>query len=331
VSEALLELESVSTSLVVDGQLSPVIHDVDLVVHRGEIVGLVGESGSGKSVTARTVMRLLPPGARCTGSVRLDGVEIPLSGRRLAAARRRSMSMIFQDPRAHIDPLYRCGHHLTEGLATQRGLGRQAARAEALRLLASVGIAEPDRVYQAYPGEVSGGMLQRVLIAGALTGDPGLLIADEPTTALDVTTQLEIARLLDGIRREGRGILFITHDLDLAAVLCDRTLVMYAGRIVEEQPTGALFDAPLHPYTARLVGARPRLDRRMMPIPVIPGRAVSAFDAPSGCAFHPRCDYAAEACTVQVPPLERLSPTACSACLRVAEIGPELQREVAHA
>jgi oligopeptide/dipeptide ABC transporter ATP-binding protein len=331
VSEALLELRSVSTSLRIGGQLAPVVQDVDLVVHRGEILGLVGESGSGKSMTARTIMRLLPPGARSSGQVLLDGAELPLSGRRLAAARRRQVAMIFQDPRAHIDPLYRNGFHLTEGLLAQRGLGREAARTEALRLLESVGIAEPERVFDAYPGQVSGGMLQRVLIAGALTGDPGLLIADEPTTALDVTTQLDIAALLDGIRRQGRGILFITHDLDLAAALCDRTLVMYAGRIVEEQPTGALFETPLHPYTARLVGARPRLDRRVVPMPVIPGRAVSAFDAPPGCAFHPRCDYAEEECAVREPALQRLSPSARSACLRVRQIAPQLRAEVAGA
>src|SRR5207248_9785583 len=141
------------------------------------------------------------------------------------------------------------------------------------------GIADAERVFRAYPGEVSGGMLQRVLIAGALTGDPALLIADEPTTALDVTTQVEIAALLDRVRGQGRGILFITHDLDLAAAICDRMMVMYAGRIVEQQPTAQLFEQPLHPYTARLIRARPLLDRRQVPIPTIPGRAVSAFDA----------------------------------------------------
>jgi oligopeptide transport system ATP-binding protein len=315
----LLELQNVSTSLRIDGRLALVVSDVSFSVRRGEIVGLVGESGSGKSITARTIMRLLPRGAACSGSVVLDGREVPLRGRSLARVRRRAMSMIFQDPRAHIDPLYRNGSHLTEGLAAHRNLRGEPATAEALRLLASVGIADAERVFRAYPGEISGGMLQRVLIAGALTGDPMLLIADEPTTAL-----------LDRVRSQGRGILFITHDLDLAAAICDRMMVMYAGRIVEQQPTAQLFERPLHPYTARLISARPRLDHRQAPIPTIPGRAVSAFDAPAGCPFHPRCAHVTEECTSLVPPLVPVSEVASSACRRVAEIKELLRLEVAN-
>jgi oligopeptide/dipeptide ABC transporter ATP-binding protein len=325
---SVLEVRGLSTSLVVDGRLQPVIVDVGFTVGRGEIVGLVGESGSGKSMTARTIMRLLPEGASSSGSILLDGEEVPAGGRELARARRSSMSMIFQDARAHVDPLYTNGFHVVEGLRINRNLGRRAAAEEAIRLLASVGIADPERVFRAYPSEVSGGMLQRVLIAGALTGNPTLLIADEPTTALDVTTQIEIATLLDRIRQEGRGILFITHDLDLAAALCDRTMVMYAGRIVEEQPTVRLFEQPLHPYTTGLMGARPRLDHRRMPIATIDGRAVSAFEAPGGCAFHVRCPYAVDACAAVQPHLVEVSEGGLSACLRVAEIGDELRNEV---
>ena len=330
-TEPLLEVEHLTTSLPIGGRLAPVVVDVSLRVGRGEIVGLVGESGSGKSMTARTIMRLLPPRAVVSGSVVLDGTKIPPGGRTLTRLRRRAMAIIFQDPRAHVDPLYRCGWHLVEGLRAHRGLRGAAATEEALRLLASVGISDPERVFRMYPGEVSGGMLQRVMIAGALTGDPSLLLADEPTTALDVTTQIEIAALLDGIRQQGRAILFITHDLDLAATLCDRTLVMYAGRIVEQQPTADLFRQPLHPYTARLIRARPRLDRREMPITTVPGRPVSAFDAPSGCPFRPRCAYAVEECASTVPALRQHRDGASSACRRVDEIREALREEVADA
>lgn len=323
-----LELSDVTTSLMIDGTLSPVVADVSFSIEAGEIVGLVGESGSGKSMTARTIMRLLPPNAECVGKVLLNGSEVPTAGRALRQLRGREMAMIFQDPRAHIDPLYRNGAHVVEGVRAHRHLHGDDAVAEALRLLRSVGIDDAERVFHAYPDQVSGGMLQRVLIAGALTADPRLLIADEPTTSLDVTTQAEIAALLDQIRRQDRGVLFITHDLDLAAAICDRTIVMYAGRIMEAQPTDSLFGSPLHPYTAKLMCARPRLDRRVK-IAVIPGQPISAYEAPAGCPFHPRCSYAARDCTVGVPVLASIGELARSACIRVGEIGERLRDEVA--
>ena len=306
----------------------PAVNDVSFALARGEVLGLVGESGSGKSMTARTILRLLPRGARSRGEARLDGVDLlALESRALREVRARRIAMIFQDPRAHIDPLWTVADHITEGLRVHKGMTRPKARRRALELLADVGITDGERVMRSYPGEVSGGMLQRVMIAGALAGGPDLIIADEPTTALDVTIQAEIVAIFDALRRDfGLSMLFITHDLELASTVCDRVLVMYAGRIVEEQPTAALFAAPLHPYTAGLLSARPRLDARHERLAVIPGRPPAPHETPAGCPFHPRCAYAREACREQVPALRRLDGGA-TACLRAEQIRAELARE----
>jgi oligopeptide/dipeptide ABC transporter ATP-binding protein len=329
-SVPVLEVSELNTSLRIDGELRPVVRDVGFTIAAGEIVALVGESGSGKSITARTVMRLLPRGAKSSGHVRLAGADVPLGGSALREVRARRMAVIFQDPRAHIDPLYRNGDHLTEGLE-RNGMSRASARGRALELLRSVGIQDAERVFASYPHQVSGGMLQRVMIAAALAGEPDVIIADEPTTALDVTTQAEIARLLDRLRRDvPRGVLFITHDLDLAAAICDRVLVMYAGRIVEEHRTRTLFRSPLHPYTAQLLAARPRIDVRMPRLPVIPGRAVSAFEAPQGCPFSDRCQYAEPRCREHESTLAPRTADGRTACLRIAEIESALEQAVAH-
>jgi oligopeptide/dipeptide ABC transporter ATP-binding protein len=323
----LLELRSVTTELPIQGRYRPIVRDVSLTIGRGEVVGLVGESGSGKSMTARTIVRLLPRAAHVRGQVLLDGLDLLAQHRRgLQAIRARRAAMIFQDPRAHIDPLWTSGDHLTEGLRVHGGLTRADARTKALELLRDVGILDGERVLRSYPGELSGGMLQRVMIAAALAAEPDLLIADEPTTALDVTIQAEIVAIFDDLRR-GRelAILFITHDLELASAICDRVLVMYAGRIVEEQPTASLFAAPLHPYTAGLLEARPALEARHERLAVIPGRPPTPVEAPPGCPFHPRCAFAEDACRLEPPPLRRLSPEAATACRRIDEIAGELR------
>ena len=330
-SSAVLELRGVGAELPYRGGWAPVLRDVSFSIAQGEIVGLVGESGSGKSMTARTIVRLLPKGTTLSGKVLLGGTEIPLSGRGLRDVRRRRIAMIFQDPRAHIDPLYRTGDHLVEGLRAQERTTKESAKSKALVLLANVGIDDPERVFRAYPAEVSGGMLQRVMIAGALTGDPELVIADEPTTALDVTTQAEIVALLARLCREhARASLFITHDLDLAAALCDRVLVMYAGRIVEENRSERFFSGPLHPYSARLLRARPMIENRSRSLAVIPGRPVSAVDSPDGCPFHPRCAYSTLECQTWTPVLTSIDG-GWSGCRRVMEIRSELRDEVAGA
>jgi peptide/nickel transport system ATP-binding protein len=325
-TEPLLALRSVTTELPIHGTYYPVVNDVSLVVGRGEVVGLVGESGSGKSMTARTVLRLLPPGARTSGEVLFDGLDLLAEGpRSLRAIRARRAAMIFQDPRAHIDPLWTAGDHLTEGLRVNGGLARNDAKRVALDLLGQVGITDGERVLGAYPGELSGGMLQRVMIAGALAGDPELLIADEPTTALDVTIQAEIVAIFDDLRRERElAMLFITHDLELASAICDRVVVLYAGRVMEEQPTEGLFAAPAHPYTVGLLAARPAVESRPERLTVIPGRPPTPIEAPSGCPFHPRCTFVAEACRTEVPPLRRRSAVAATACRRIDEIATEL-------
>ena len=320
-TSSLLELRSLSVEVEIGSAYWPVVDEVSLTVDRGEVVGLVGESGSGKSMTARSILRLLPRGARSRGQVLFDGSDVARFGRKaLQAFRARRAAMIFQDPRAHIDPLWTSGDYLIEGLR-RLGLSRRTARQTALRLLGDVGISDAERVMAAYPNELSGGLLQRVMIAGALASEPELIIADEPTTALDVTIQAEIAAILSDLRRERQlGVLFITHDLELASALCDRVLVMYAGRIVEAQPTRELFAAPLHPYSAGLLNARPRIDGQRARLAVIQGRPPSANHLPHGCPFHPRCSFAQERCTISRPPLAEFSNRAATACLRASEI-----------
>jgi oligopeptide/dipeptide ABC transporter ATP-binding protein len=326
VSGSLLELRSVTTEVEVEGRHYPVVNDVSFSLDRGEVLGLVGESGSGKSMTARTILRLLPVGARSRGEVLLEDVDLlPLSESALRAVRASRIAMIFQDPRAHIDPLWTCGDHLTEGMRVHSGHGKAAAKARALELLALVGITEGERVYRSYPGELSGGMLQRVMIAGELAADPDVLVADEPTTALDVTIQAEIMAIFDALRRERKlAMLFITHDLELASALCDRVLVMYAGRVMEAQRTESLFSTPLHPYTAGLLEARPTLEARHDRLTVIPGRPPTPIDAPPGCPFHPRCAFREDACIAAVPPLRRVGEGE-SACRRTPEIRDRLR------
>jgi oligopeptide/dipeptide ABC transporter ATP-binding protein len=320
-------LRSVTTELPFGERHWPVVNDLSFALVRGEVLGLVGESGSGKSMTARTILRLLPAGARSRGEVLLDGTDLlALQPRALREARARRLAMIFQDPRAHIDPLWTVADHVTEGLRVHQELGKAAARRRALELLADVGITDGERVLRSYPGELSGGMLQRVMIAGALAGDPDLIIADEPTTALDVTIQAEIVAIFEGLRRDfGLSMLFITHDLELASAVCDRVLVMYAGRVMEEQPTASLFASPLHPYTAGLLSARPRLDARHERLTVIPGRPPAPLETPAGCPFHPRCAFAEDVCREAETPLRRISDAAATACVRVDEIRGELR------
>lgn len=324
-----LRVRNLVTDLRDNGGYTRVVRDVCLDVERGEFVGLVGESGSGKSMTARSIVRLLPRGAKSRGEVVLDGTSIlDLASSQLRDVRVHRMSMIFQDPRASIDPLYRCGDHLFDALHNLMGMGRMAARRRALELLTDVGIADPQWVYRSYPDELSGGMLQRVMIAGALASEACFLIADEPTTALDVTIQAEIMAILEGLRKEKQlATLFITHDLELASMICDRILVMYAGLVVEGQTTAGIFAAPQHPYTAGLLRARPHLEHRRDRLEVIPGRPPRADEVPDGCPFSPRCAFIKPECTLRSPVLSEVSPGRFSACWRSAELTDRLTPE----
>jgi oligopeptide/dipeptide ABC transporter ATP-binding protein len=328
-SGPLLQLEHLSVTLPVEGRRRPVLHDFSLAFGAGEAVGLVGESGSGKSMTARAVARLLPRGAEVAGAIRSDGADVgALRGGALRALRG-EVAMVFQDPRAHVNPVRRIGDFLTEALRL-RGVDRRAAADRAVAALADVGIPDGQQRLEQYPHELSGGLLQRVMIAAALLSEPRLLLADEPTTALDVTTQSEVMAILDELRRErGLALLFITHDLDLATAVCDRIAVMYAGSIVETRAAAALHDHPLHPYTAALAAARPSIDHTAPRLLAVPGRPVSAFEAPDGCAFAPRCTFAQDRCRVALPPLEALDGGHVR-CVRAAELRGRLEQEVTH-
>ncbi|GAA3654460.1 ABC transporter ATP-binding protein [Nocardioides ginsengisoli] len=304
-SEPLLDVVGLGLDLLVAGEPRSVLREVSFSVAAGEAVGLVGESGSGKSMTVRAIDRLLPAGARQRGSIRFAGQDVAaLSGAALRTYRA-EVAVVFQDPRVHINPVRRVGDFMTEVLRTNRGVKRREAAQRAVAMLAKVGIPDGERRLDQFPHELSGGLLQRVMIASALLTEPRLLLADEPTTALDVTTQAEIMGLLDELRRDlGLSILFITHDLDLAAAFCDRTAVMYAGEIVEVRDARRLHDDPLHPYTAALGAARPLLDRTVRHLTAIPGRPLSALEAPpDACAFAPRCVHAEDACTSGAPAL----------------------------
>lgn len=297
------------------------VEHVDLTIGRGEAVGLVGESGSGKSMTARAVIGLTPPGATTSGDIRFDGRSVTaLSRKELRALRTRRIAMIFQDPRAHINPVHSVGDFLTEAMTANLGVDPHKAAAKAVRLLADVGIPDGERRMRQYPHELSGGLLQRVMIASALAAEPDLILADEPTTALDVTTQSEVMAILDEARRErDMAMLLITHDLELAAATCDRLAVMYAGCLVETQPAEALTARPRHPYTMGLLRSRPSIDERPDRLPVIPGRPVAAFEADDGCAFAPRCPHAETACAAGRPPARDVEGTRV-ACVRAEEL-----------
>jgi oligopeptide/dipeptide ABC transporter ATP-binding protein len=324
-SGPLLQVDGLTVRLDVRGAQRAVLRDVTLTVREGEALGLVGESGSGKSMTARAIDQILPRGAEVDGSIRFGGRDVrTLSGADLRRYRN-EVAMIFQDPRAHVNPVRRIGDYMTEALRTNLGVSPAEASRWASDMLTRGGIdGGPQRLRQ-YPHELSGGMLQRVMIAAALLTEPRLLLADEPTTALDVTTQAEVMAILDGLRHEfGLAMLFITHDLELAAAICDRTAVMYAGQIVEVRESGRLHDDPLHPYTAALAAARPDITRTAGRLRAIPGRPLSAFEAPADeCAFAPRCPHAQDVCRAGLPPVTELDG-GLSRCVRAQELRGKL-------
>ena len=280
------------------------VDGVSFAVAPGETVGLVGESGCGKSVTSLATMGLLPKrGVQVTGSVRLDGQELLGAGdRTLRKLRGKDMAMVFQDPLSSLNPTVTIGVQVTEVLAAHRGMKGDAAKAEAVDLLDRVGIPDPRRRLGEYPHQLSGGMRQRALIAMALACSPRLLIADEPTTALDVTIQAQILELLrDLVQGSGTALVMITHDLGVVAGLCDRVHVMYAGRIIETAERRDLFARPRHPYTGGLLNSVPRLDSgRGTPLTPIRGSARDTIPWAQGCAFAPRCDVAEDDCLVEV-------------------------------
>jgi peptide/nickel transport system ATP-binding protein len=298
-----LEVEDLLVALPMRGQLVPVLSGVSFALDRGQSVGLVGESGSGKSVTALAIMGLLPPGARVAGRIALDGRDLlAASEPDLCAIRGRRIGMVFQEPMTALNPLMSIGAQVAEPLRVHFALSRAEADARARRLLERVGLGgkvSPDR----YPHQLSGGQRQRVVIAAALACGPDLLIADEPTTALDVTVQAQVLALLAELAEEtGMGLLLITHDLGVVSQTVARVMVMYAGRVVEQGPTGDVFATMAHPYTRALFAARPA-ESGGRPV-AIPGQVPDPLHRPPGCAFAPRCGRVQPVCAHQVPPLE---------------------------
>jgi oligopeptide/dipeptide ABC transporter ATP-binding protein len=294
-----------------------VLDGLDLSVQQGSVLGLVGESGSGKSVTAYSILGLVrPPGRVVGGKVLFEGRDLlALPERELRRVRGKEMSMIFQDPRGFLDPVARVGSVLTEIIRTHEPLGRGEAKERALELARSVGLASPERVLRAYPHELSGGMAQRAMIALALACSPKLLIADEPTTALDVTIQIQIVRLLADLRtRFGLTIVLITHNLSLVAEVCDEVAVMYAGEIVEHGQAEEIFERPRHPYTVGLLKARPTIVQGDGQLADIPGRVPDLLELPPACRFEPRCFLAQAVCREEAPQLRALGNGRSSRC-----------------
>jgi len=301
-----MSLLKVNRLTVTGGEDIALVDNVSFTLEAGEMLGLVGESGSGKTVTCRALMRLLPgDGLRISGGeVVLDGRDIlPLSEGQMSAVRGREIGMIFQNPTSHLNPVMTIGEQIAESRRLHFAANRRQAREDALALLRQVGIPDPRNRLNSYPHEFSGGMRQRAMIAVALASEPRLLIADEPTTALDVTVQMQILRLLSDLRAElGLAVIMITHDLGVVAQTCDRIAVMYGGRLCEVGDKREVLAGPLHPYTRGLIDCQPASEGGRGRLTIIDGQPPSADHFPSGCRFHPRCRRADEAC-LQQPPL----------------------------
>src|SRR5512135_1238557 len=325
-TEPLLRVRDLRTYFVTDRGpgTARAVDGVSLDLYPGETLGVVGESGCGKTVTSLSILRLIPepPGHVLPGSfIEFEGRNLlTLAPRDLRAVRGNRIAMIFQEPMSSLNPVLTIGDQIGEGAIVHQGLSRRAARARAIEMLEHVGIPDPELVVDEYPHQLSGGMRQRVMIAMALVCHPQILIADEPTTALDVTIQAQILELLDRLQRElGMAIMLITHDLGVVAGSADRVLVMYAGQVVEGAPTPELFQRPVHPYTEGLLASVPRLDRPRDRLSAIPGTVPAASAWPVGCRFHPRCPHAWDRCRQEEPSLFEIAPGHTARCWLVVE------------
>jgi peptide/nickel transport system ATP-binding protein len=316
----LLEIENLKVVFQDDrGRTTHAVDRLDLTVRRGQTLGLVGESGCGKSVTALAIMGLLPKGStEVSGQVRFDSADLlGMSDREMRDLRGDRLAMIFQEPMTSLNPAYSIGEQIAEALIRHRGLSRQQARARTIDLLRLVKIASPEARFDDYPHRLSGGVRQRAMIALALACNPKLLIADEPTTALDVTIQAQILDLMRDLKASsGAAIILITHDLGVVAEVCEEVAVMYAGEIVERAPVDVLFSAPQHPYTVGLLGSIPRLDWSVDELAAIDGLVPNMAALPSGCRFAPRCPFVRESCTNAPPPMVSIAPGHESRCIR---------------
>ena len=315
----LLELKSLTVSFATDDGTVHAVDGIDLALQRGRTLGLVGESGCGKSVTSLAVMGLLPPeNATIGGEVHFEGRDLlKLAKSELRNLRGARLAMIFQEPMTSLNPSYTIGNQIIEAIRRHQGVNATEARARAIEVLKLVRIPSPEKRIDDYPHKLSGGMRQRAMIAMALACGPKLLIADEPTTALDVTIQAQILDLMRGLRRDtGTAIILITHDLGVVAEMADDVAVMYAGQIVERAPVETLFARPEHPYTVGLLGSIPKLDHKRERLPSIEGRVPDMTDPPAGCRFAARCPFVEEACRTAPPPLAEVAPGHLSRCRR---------------
>jgi oligopeptide/dipeptide ABC transporter ATP-binding protein len=322
----LLEVNGLKTYFPTRAGVVKSVDDVSFSIGEGELLGLVGESGCGKSITALSIMRLIaPPGKIVDGSIKFKGEELTIaSDDRLREIRGNDMAMIFQDPMTSLNPVYTVGEQIAEAIRLHRKLGKEDARKAAVEAMGEVAIPSPETRFRDYPHQLSGGLRQRIMIAMALACDPELLIADEPTTALDVTIQAQILELLDHLRQTRKlAVLLITHDLGVVAEVADRVCVMYTGKIVERSPVAELFERPKHPYTQGLLRSVPRLtsatDGKADRLQTIDGTVPNPANLPPGCHFAPRCPFRMERCTLGEIPLYSLEGEVCVRCVLYEE------------
>jgi len=310
--EPLLEVKNLKTYFYSGGNVVKAVDDVSFKVFQGETLGVVGESGCGKSITNMSLARLVecPPGKYEGGEILFDGQDmLKISDAEMRKIRGNKISYIFQEPMTSLNPVFKIGHQIEEVLILHQNMSKEEARKQAIHALDMVRIPNPERIVDEYPFALSGGMRQRVMIAMALACSPKLLIADEPTTALDVTIQAQVLDLMNNLKKEiDTSIIFITHDLSVIAEMADRVMVMYAGKVVELADVNTIFENPLHPYTRGLIGSRPDMSTSSTRLNVIPGNVPDLSDLPEGCSFNPRCDKVCDKCHHGVPELVEVEP-----------------------
>ncbi|MEY2196032.1 ABC transporter ATP-binding protein [Neobacillus sp. BF23-41] len=318
---AILEVKNLKTKFKTDKGTVAVVDGVDFSIKPGETLGVVGESGCGKSVTSLSVMRLLPSNASNEGSITFQGRElISLPEKQMQQVRGNEIAMIFQEPMTSLNPLQTVGKQIEEAIILHMNISKQEAKVRAIMMLKAVGMPRAEEIYGEHPHQLSGGMRQRVMIAMAMACDPKLIIADEPTTALDVTIQAQILDLMRDLKEKtGTSIMLITHDLGVVAEMCDRVIVMYAGQVVEETDVETLFENPKHPYTIGLMDSIPSYEDEKEYLNTIPGSVPLPYEMPKGCRFAPRCSFAKEICHQQAPKLKEIESQHKCRCWLVTE------------